>query len=152
MGLGEDHRPETHLIPLVLEVALGQRESIAMFGDDYETPDGTCIRDYIHVDDLGDAHLRALAQLQAGSEQLLCNLGTGKGFSVREVVERAREVTGLEIQAKVAPRRPGDPPQLVSGGTRAKDLLGWVPKRPDIKDILADAWGFHSKNPEGYGA
>ncbi|MDF1837263.1 MAG: UDP-glucose 4-epimerase GalE [Planctomycetota bacterium] len=148
--LGEHHEPETHLIPLVLQVALGQREFISIFGDDYETPDGTCIRDYIHVDDLGDAHLRALCQLEAGAQELHVNLGTGTGFSVKELIEMAREVTGHAIPARMGERRDGDPPQLVSGGTRALDLLGWKPEKAALKRILEDAWSFHRKHPGGY--
>ena len=148
--LGEDHDPETHLIPLVLQVALGQREKIMIFGDDYPTPDGTCIRDYIHVEDLASAHIAALAKLEAGERKLACNLGTGTGFSVREVIETARRVTGHPIPAEVAARRPGDPPELVSGGNRAAELFGWVPARPGIEDIVRDAWNFLSAHPEGY--
>lgn len=148
-SIGEDHRPETHLIPLVLEVALGKREKILMFGDDYDTRDGTCERDYIHVEDLADAHLRALDHLGRGGENLVVNLGTGNGFTVREVVEAARRVTGRTIVAEVAPRRAGDPAKLVSGG-RGEELLGWSPKRSDIEEILADAWQWHLARPDGY--
>jgi len=148
--LGEDHDPETHLIPLILQVAQGRREEIAIFGDDYPTPDGTCIRDYVHVEDLARAHVAAVERLAEGSERLVCNLGTGSGFSVREVVETAREVTGHPIPARVAPRRPGDPPELVSGGRRAQELLGWTPERPGIADIVADAWRFMQGHPHGY--
>lgn len=148
--LGEVHVPETHLIPLVLQVALGQREKIHVFGDDYPTPDGTCVRDYIHVEDLATAHLAALAKLQSDGGPLAVNLGTGKGFSVREVIETARRITGHAIPAAVSPRREGDPPVLVSGGTRARDVLGWIPARPDIADIVADAWRFHRAHPSGY--
>ena len=150
--LGEDHDPETHLIPLVLQVALGQRDEIKMFGDDYPTPDGTCIRDYIHVEDLAAAHLAALGKLEAGAPKLACNLGTGTGFSVKQVIETARAVTGHAIPASVAPRREGDPPELVSGGTLAKELLGWVPARPDLRDIVEDAWRFMQSHPNGYAA
>ena len=150
--LGEDHDPETHLIPLILQVALGRREEIAIFGDDYPTPDGTCIRDYIHVEDLARAHVAAVEQLESGTDRVVCNLGTGSGFSVREVIDTAREVTGHEIPARIAPRRPGDPPELVSGGTRARDLLGWTPERPGIGDIVTDAWNFMKKFPDGYGS
>ena len=150
--LGEHHDPETHLIPLVLQVALGQRESIKIFGDDYPTPDGTCIRDYIHVEDLAAAHLAALEKLEAGKDRIACNLGTGSGFSVREVIETAREVTGHSIPAVVDARRPGDPPELVSGGTLAGELLGWKPERPDLRDIVADAWRFLEAHPNGYGS
>ena len=149
--LGEDHRPETHLIPLVLQVALGQRESIRVFGDDYPTPDGTCIRDYIHVNDLGDAHLRALAALQAGAPQIVANLGTGTGYSVLELIEAARRATGHTIPHIVGDRRPGDPAQLISGGSQARDTLGWVPQRAALEQILEDAWRFHQAHPKGYG-
>lgn len=149
-GLGEDHAPETHLIPLVLQVAQGRREEILIFGEDYDTPDGTCIRDYIHVEDLADAHLRALAKIQGGEAKVMCNLGTGTGFSVREIIEVAREVAGHAIPARVVERRPGDPPELVSGGTLARDLLGWVPNRPAVADIVADAWRFHVDHPAGF--
>ena len=149
-GLGEHHEPETHLIPLVLGVAQGKRAEIMMFGDDYDTPDGTCIRDYVHVDDLADAHLRALCKLQGGAPEIVCNLGTGYGYSVREVVEAARRVTGHSIPARVAARRPGDPSRLVSGGTRAKELLGWTPKATAIDEIVGDAWRFHQSRPNGY--
>ncbi len=148
--LGEDHRPETHLIPLVLEVALGKRECIRIFGDDYETRDGTCVRDYIHVEDLGDAHLRALRLLQDGTERLECNLGTGTGYTVREMIDCARAVTGHAIPAETDPRRPGDPAVLVSGGTRAHDVLGWIPSRSGLEDLFSDAWRFHSAHPDGY--
>ncbi|MFT7676086.1 MAG: UDP-glucose 4-epimerase [Planctomycetota bacterium] len=148
--IGEDHQPETHLIPLVLQVALGQREKIMIFGDDYETPDGTCIRDYVHVDDLGDAHLRALGALQGGAPSVICNLGTGSGFSVAEVIDAARTVTGHAIPAELAERRAGDPAELVSGGSRAFEILGWRPGKPDLKDILSDAWEWHQAHPNGY--
>ena len=147
--IGEVHEPETHLIPLVLQVAMGKREEILMFGDDYDTPDGTCIRDYIHVEDLADAHVRALGKLQDGTSTLACNLGTGTGFSVLEVVQAAREVTGHAIPARVVDRRPGDPAELVSGGTRAKELLGWEPARPGLSEIIGDAWQFLSRHQSG---
>jgi UDP-glucose-4-epimerase GalE len=145
--LGERHDPETHLIPLVLQVALGQRADIAVFGDDYPTPDGTCIRDYIHVEDLADAHARALAWLQAGGQRIECNLGTGSGYSVREVIECARRVTGRPIATRMAARRPGDPARLVSGGRRAGEWLGWQPQRGSLETIVRDAWAFHSTRP-----
>jgi len=151
-GIGEDHAPETHLIPLVLQVALGQREKIMIFGDDYDTRDGTCIRDYIHVDDLADAHLRAARHLQDGKGDLECHLGTGNGFTVEEIIEAAREVTGHAIPAEVAPRREGDPAVLVAGGTKARDVLGWTPRHDDVKRVIEHAWAFHSAHPEGYGA
>jgi UDP-glucose 4-epimerase len=150
--IGEHHDPETHLIPLVLQVAQGKRDSIKMFGDDYPTRDGTCVRDYIHVNDLGDAHLRALSRLQGGARRVVCNLGTGTGYTVKELIDHAREVTGHAIPAELAPRRAGDPAELVSGGTRARDLLGWEPSRSDLRTILEDAWRWHSAHPEGYGA
>ncbi|MFT4537935.1 MAG: UDP-glucose 4-epimerase [Planctomycetota bacterium] len=149
-SIGEDHQPETHLIPLVLQVALGQRDKILLFGDDYPTPDGSCVRDYIHVEDLGDAHLRALVCLQGDVEQISCNLGTGTGYSVMDVVEAVARVTGKDIPAEVVARRPGDPPELVSGGTRAFDLLGWKPKRSKLEDIVRDAWAFIKSHPNGY--
>jgi UDP-glucose 4-epimerase len=149
-SLGEHHDPETHLIPLVLQVALGLREQIQIFGDDYDTPDGTCIRDYIHIADLADAHLRALARLQRGDLCFACNLGTGQGFSVREVIETGRRVTGRPIPEVVGPRREGDPARLVSGGTRARDLLGWVAERAALEQIVSDAWEFHRTHPRGH--
>ncbi|WP_145065668.1 UDP-glucose 4-epimerase GalE [Engelhardtia mirabilis] len=150
--IGEHHEPETHLIPLVLQVAQGRREKIMMFGEDYPTRDGTCVRDYIHVVDLADAHLRALAQIQQGADRIVCNLGTGTGYTVRELIELAREVTGHAVPAEVTGRREGDPAQLVSGGTRARDVLGWEPKRSELKTILEDAWRWHQGNPDGYRA
>ncbi|MFN0243653.1 MAG: UDP-glucose 4-epimerase GalE [Planctomycetota bacterium] len=147
--LGESHEPETHLIPLVLSVAAGKRKDIAVFGDDYDTPDGTCIRDYVHVEDLARAHLAALSKLQAGERELFVNLGTGHGYSVLEVIETARRVTGRPIAVRVAGRRAGDPPRLVCGGTRARDVLGWVPQRADLDDIVRDAWRFHARFPDG---
>jgi len=149
-SLGEDHDPETHLIPLVLQVALGQRASIKVFGGDYDTRDGTCIRDYIHVDDLADAHARAVVHLQADRGNLECNLGTGQGFTVREIIEAARRVTGHPIPYEVVPRREGDPAVLVSGGTRARAVLGWRPERGAIEDVIGDAWRFLRARPRGY--
>jgi len=138
---GERHEPESHLIPLVLQVAQGRREAISVFGDDYPTPDGTCVRDYIHVADLADAHLLALGAAAEG-EHLICNLGNGNGFSVREVVETVRQVTGHPIPEVVADRRGGDPAVLVASAERAKERLGWRPARADLKGIVADAWEF----------
>ncbi|MFC9795913.1 UDP-glucose 4-epimerase GalE [Streptomyces sp. NPDC127584] len=140
-SLGERHAPESHLIPLVLQVALGDREAISVFGDDYPTPDGTCVRDYIHVADLAEAHLLALDAMTEG-EHLVCNLGNGNGFSVREVVETARKVTGHPIPEILAPRRAGDPAVLVASAEAARERLGWTPSRPDLADIIADAWAF----------
>ncbi|MFE0046820.1 UDP-glucose 4-epimerase GalE [Streptomyces albireticuli] len=138
---GERHAPETHLIPLVLQVALGGRAAISVYGDDYPTPDGTCVRDYIHVADLAEAHLRALSAARDG-EHLVCNLGNGNGFSVHEVVEAARKVTGHPIPQLAAERRPGDPAVLVASAERAAETLGWRPARPDLAGIIADAWEF----------
>ncbi|MFI6689465.1 UDP-glucose 4-epimerase GalE [Streptomyces sp. NPDC050485] len=138
---GERHAPESHLIPLVLQVALGQREFISVYGDDYPTPDGTCVRDYIHVADLAEAHLLALEAAVAG-EHLVCNLGNGNGFSVREVVETVRKVTGHPVPEVVASRRPGDPAVLVASASRAHERLGWQPSRADLAGIVADAWAF----------
>ncbi|MEV0368233.1 UDP-glucose 4-epimerase GalE [Streptomyces sp. NPDC050636] len=138
---GERHDPESHLIPLVLQVAQGKREAISVFGDDYPTPDGTCVRDYIHVADLADAHLLALGAATAG-EHLICNLGNGNGFSVREVIETVRKVTGHPIPEIVAPRRGGDPAVLVASAQNAVDRLGWRPGRADLAGIVADAWAF----------
>jgi UDP-glucose 4-epimerase len=148
--IGEHHEPETHLIPLVLEVAAGKRKEILVFGDDYDTPDGTCIRDYIHVEDLGRAHLLALEKLEGGAQQLFVNLGTGSGFSVREVIDTARKVTGHAIPMRVVARREGDPPRLISGGTKARDVLGWKCERPALADIVGDAWRFLQKHPRGF--
>ncbi|WP_373651582.1 UDP-glucose 4-epimerase GalE [Schlesneria sp. DSM 10557] len=147
--LGEDHAPETHLIPLVLQVALGQRKSIAVFGNDYDTPDGTCIRDYIHVNDLADAHLRALEWLEPGKAGAF-NLGTGHGHSVREIIDVCRAVTGKEIPEVIRDRRPGDPARLVASSEAARRELGWKPRFTDIQEIVATAWNWHSKRPAGY--
>jgi len=146
---GEDHQPETHLIPLVLQVALGQREEILVFGDDYPTPDGTCVRDYIHVDDLATAHVAALKKLTSGS-QLKLNLGTGQGASVMEVIEACREATGHAIPACVVERRPGDPPELVADASLARKTLGWEPQCKNIGAIVASAWQWHQTHPNGF--
>ncbi|MEU6946799.1 UDP-glucose 4-epimerase GalE [Streptomyces sp. NPDC046316] len=138
---GERHDPESHLIPLVLEVALGRREAISVYGDDYATGDGTCVRDYIHVADLAEAHLLALDAMTPG-EHLICNLGNGNGFSVREVVETVREVTGHPVPEIIAARRTGDPAVLVASAETARERLGWNPSRPDLADIVSDAWAF----------
>ncbi|MEU1790484.1 UDP-glucose 4-epimerase GalE [Streptomyces sparsogenes] len=138
---GERHDPESHLIPLVLQVAQGRREAISVYGDDYPTPDGTCVRDYIHVADLAEAHLLALGAA-AGGEHLICNLGNGNGFSVREVIETVRQVTGHPIPEVIAGRRGGDPAVLVASAERAKERLGWRPSRADLAGIVADAWRF----------
>ncbi|MFF4170890.1 UDP-glucose 4-epimerase GalE [Streptomyces sp. NPDC001744] len=138
---GERHDPESHLIPLVLQVALGRREAVSVYGADYPTPDGTCVRDYIHVADLAEAHLLALDAVTPG-EHLICNLGNGNGFSVREVIETVREVTGRPVPATAAPRRPGDPAVLVASAATARERLGWTPSRPGLADVVADAWAF----------
>jgi UDP-glucose 4-epimerase len=145
--LGERHNPETHLIPLVLQAASGRRSDIAVFGTDYPTPDGTCIRDYIHVSDLCDAHLLALQSLLAGSGSNHFNLGNGLGFSVKEVIETAKRVTGRTIPTRHEPRRAGDPPRLVADAQRARDILGWQPKRAALETIVADAWAWEQKYP-----
>ncbi|MBW4424310.1 MAG: UDP-glucose 4-epimerase GalE [Nostoc desertorum CM1-VF14] len=143
--LGEDHNPETHLIPLVLMAALGKRESISIFGTDYPTPDGTCIRDYIHVNDLADAHILGLEYLLKGDDSEVFNLGNGSGFSVREVIAAAEQVTGTSIAVEERDRRPGDPPILIGSGEKARTILGWQPQYPSIKDIVAHAWQWHQK-------
>lgn len=148
---GEDHHPETHLIPLVLQVALGQRDKIAIFGDDYDTPDGTAVRDYVHVEDLASAHVLAVEALGAADERVY-NLGNGSGFSVREVIEVCRNVTGHEIPADVAPRRAGDPPILVADTARVERELGWSPGRPSLEEIVRSAWEWHRAHPDGYRA
>jgi UDP-glucose 4-epimerase len=146
---GEAHRSESHLIPLVLQVPLGQREFISLFGSDYSTKDGTCVRDYIHVDDLASAHLLALNGLEA-NEKLICNLGSGEGFSVREIVEIARKVTGHPIPVRELPRRAGDPAVLVASPEKARRLLGWKPQFSDVESIIESAWQWHKSHPHGY--
>jgi UDP-glucose 4-epimerase len=145
---GEDHDPETHLIPLVLQVALGQRERITIFGDDYNTPDGTCIRDYIHVVDLAEAHILALEAIDGGSRKY--NLGNGRGFSVKEVIETACQVTGQPIPAAIGPRRPGDPDVLIAGSEAIVRELGWRRQYPDLRQIIETAWRWHLAHPNGY--
>jgi UDP-glucose 4-epimerase len=147
--IGEDHQPETHLIPIVLQVALGQRPHITVFGNDYPTRDGTCIRDYIHVDDLAGAHLLALQRLSP-ERDLLLNLGSGVGYSVQEVIDHCRDVTGHPIPVEMGPRRPGDPPELVADASRARKMLGWNPQYSDLKTIVSSAWRWHSAHPHGY--
>jgi UDP-glucose 4-epimerase len=148
--IGEDHDPETHLVPIVLQVALGQRDEVKIFGSDYPTRDGTCVRDYIHVYDLAQAHILAMEAVQPG-KGLAYNLGNGSGYSVREVIETARQVTGREIPAVDAPRRPGDPPELVASSRRIIADLGWTPEYPALETILETAWRWHEANPDGYG-
>jgi UDP-glucose 4-epimerase len=147
-ALGEDHAPETHLIPLVLQAAAGTRDHIKVFGTDYETRDGTAVRDYIHVEDLAAAHLLALDRVRPGAHRIF-NLGTGDGYTVREVIEAARRVTGREIAVREEGRRPGDPPQLVAANARARDELGWAPER-GLDAMIADAWTWHQAHPRGY--
>ena len=147
--IGEDHRPETHLVPLVLQVALGQREEITVFGDDYPTPDGSCIRDYIHVMDLAAAHILALDALEDG-ELRACNLGSGHGYSVFEVLQTARQVTGHAIPAGVGARRAGDPAVLVADNKTLRDWLGWSPRHTSLETIIAGAWNWHRRHPQGY--
>jgi UDP-glucose 4-epimerase len=147
--LGEDHRPESHLIPLILQVALGCRPSISIYGSDYETSDGTCVRDYIHVSDLASAHLLALDGL-ASRGQLIYNLGNGRGFSVRQVMQTARKVTGHEIPAQDAPRRAGDPAVLVASSEKIRRELKWQPRYPDLEQIVASAWEWRRRHPNGY--
>lgn len=149
--IGEDHRPESHLVPLVLQTALKQRESIAVFGDDYPTEDGTCIRDYIHVSDLADAHLLAVDYLRKGESSNVFNLGIGTGFSVKEVIETAKKVTGLDIPVVMQPRRAGDPAVLVASSQKAREVLGWNPKREKLEEIIQSAWNWHQSRPNGYG-
>lgn len=146
---GEDHDPELHLIPIVLQVALGQRDKIMIFGDAYPTPDGSCVRDYIHVIDLAQAHILALRALDGGSRTY--NLGNGQGFSVKEVIETAREVTGHPIPAEVGPPRPGDPATLIASSDKIRQELGWQPRYPDLRAIIESAWQWHQAHPQGYG-
>src|SRR5699024_6242137 len=148
--IGEDHQPETHLIPIVLQVALGQRPSISIFGDDYDTPDGNCIRDYVHVEDLSKAHLLALDYLKKGGESDVFNLGSNQGFSVKEIIETAKKVTNLDIPSQTGERRPGDPAILIASSDKAKRILGWNPARTSIHKIMEDAWNWHANHPNGY--
>ena len=148
--IGEDHHPETHLIPIVLQCALGKRERVGIYGDDYPTPDGTCVRDYIHVRDLAAAHLLALEYLDRGGASGAFNLGSGDGFSVKEIIDTARQVTGRPIPAVTEPRRAGDPSVLIASNAKAREVLGWAPER-GLETIIADAWAWHSGHPDGYG-
>ena len=148
--IGEAHNPESHLIPLVLQVPNGKRESVSIYGTDYDTPDGTCIRDYIHVTDLAKAHILAVEYLARGGESDIFNLGNGVGYSVREVIETARSVTGHPIPATEVPRRAGDPARLVASGEKAKKVLGWEPEIKKLDDIIASAWKWHKAHPNGY--
>jgi UDP-glucose 4-epimerase len=148
---GEDHRPESHLIPIVLQAAAGSRAGVAIYGDDYATADGTAVRDYIHVEDLAAAHVAALEAITPGTARAY-NLGNGQGYSVREVIDVVRSVTGCEVVAETAPRRAGDPPVLVADAGAARRDLGWTPRFPELRDIVATAWAWHRAHPNGYGA
>lgn len=148
--IGEAHTVETHLIPIILQVALGKREKIMVYGDDYPTKDGTCVRDYIHVMDLVDAHILAINKLEKTNESGIYNLGNGEGFTVKEVIESARKVTGHSIPAEIAPRRAGDPAVLIASSQKAIDILGWKPKHNSLEDIIKSAWRWHSAYPDGY--
>lgn len=149
-SIGEDHHPETHLIPLILQVPLGKRDHITIFGDDYDTPDGTCLRDYIHVLDLAEAHILALEHLRKGGESDIFNLGSGKGFSVKEMIETAKKVTSKDIKVEMGERRAGDPAKLIASAEKAHRILGWTPKFDDVEIIIKTAWTWHSKHPNGY--
>lgn len=149
-SIGEDHPVETHLVPIILQTALGQREKIMMYGDDYNTPDGFNVRDYVHVMDLANAHVLALDYLAKGNDSNQFNLGSANGFSVKQMVEAAREATGQEIPAEVGPRRAGDPDSLVASSDKAREILGWAPKYDDVKEIIKTAWTWHQKHPNGY--
>ncbi|MDO5519455.1 MAG: UDP-glucose 4-epimerase GalE [bacterium] len=148
--IGEAHNPETHLIPLILQVPNGQRSSISIYGDDYDTKDGTCVRDYIHVTDLAEAHILAMKYLMEGKESNVFNLGNGVGFTVKEVIETARKVTGHPIPAEVTPRRAGDPAKLIASSEKAKKVLGWNPQHADLEEIIESAWKWHKTHPNGY--
>jgi UDP-glucose 4-epimerase len=147
---GEDHEPETHLIPLVLKAAMGKIPKVSVFGTDYDTPDGTAVRDYIHISDLSSAHLLALEHLRAGKDSQFINLGNGSGYSVKEVIETSKKVTGRDIPVENAPRRAGDPPQLVGDSTKAREVLGWRPQFPELEKIIESAWNWHQRHPDGY--
>ena len=148
--IGEDHNPESHLIPIILQVALGKRESIGIYGDDYPTPDGTCIRDYIHVTDLAQAHILAVKYLKNGNESNIFNLGNGVGYSVKEVIDKARKVTGHPIPAIETPKRAGDPARLVASSEKARKILGWNPVHDSLEEIISDAWNWHKNHPDGF--
>lgn len=149
-SIGEDHGPETHLTPIILQVAAGQRDQLKIFGDDYNTPDGTNVRDYVHVLDLVDAHILAINYLKAGNDSDVFNLGSSTGFSVKQMVEAAREVTGEPIPAEIAKRRPGDPDSLIAASQKARDVLKWQPQYDDVKEIIQTAWNWKQQHPRGY--
>lgn len=149
-SIGEDHSPETHLIPLILQVPLKKREFITIFGDDYSTPDGSCIRDYIHVIDLADAHIKAVEYLESGNNSNIFNLGNGIGFSVKEMITAAEESTNEKIKVMLGERRAGDPAQLIASSEKARKILGWTPKYTNVKDIISTAWGWHKSHPDGF--
>jgi UDP-glucose 4-epimerase len=147
--LGEDHQPESHLIPLTIQAAMGKRPDIKIYGTDYPTPDGTCVRDYIHIDDLCRAHLLALNMLDQHSE-IVCNLGNQRGHSVREVIETVKKVSSKDFKVVETDRRPGDPPVLTADSTKSKNLLGWKIEKPDLEEMVSTAWQWHCEHPDGY--
>lgn len=149
-NIGEDHQPESHLVPILLQVPLGKREFFTIFGDDYDTPDGTCIRDYVHVVDLAKAHMAALTYLRQGEPSAIFNLGSGEGYSVAEMLRAAEKVVGAPIPVKIGERRPGDPARLVASSAKAKAILGWEPEYTSMEDIIATAWRWHKNNPNGF--
>ncbi|MFQ9617347.1 MAG: UDP-glucose 4-epimerase GalE, partial [Clostridium butyricum] len=148
--IGEDHNPETHLIPIVLQAALGKREFITIFGNDYDTEDGTCVRDYVHVVDLVEAHILAMRYLEGGNQSSVFNLGSSEGFSVKQIVECARKITGIDIKEQIGERRAGDPSKLIASSKKARKILGWNPIRTNIENIIKDAWRWHENNIDGY--
>ncbi|RJR24368.1 UDP-glucose 4-epimerase GalE [Candidatus Microgenomates bacterium] len=149
-SIGEDHKPETHIIPIAMQAALGQREKFSIFGEDYNTPDGTCIRDYIHVLDLASAHIKALDYLSKEGESNYFNVGTGQGYSNKEILNMVKEVTGVDFPVEVGPRREGDPDAIFADSSKAKTVLGWEPKHSDLKTIIESAWKWHKSHPKGY--
>ena len=149
-SIGEDHKTETHLIPLILQVPTGRRDHITVYGDDYPTPDGTCLRDYIHVVDLADAHMRALDYLRRGGESDIFNLGSGSGFSVKEMIAAAEKATGKAIAVEIGARRAGDPAQLIASSEKARTVLGWQPQFTDVEEVIGTAWRWHAAHPHGY--
>ena len=149
-SIGEDHKTETHLIPLILQVPTGRRDHITVYGDDYPTPDGTCLRDYIHVVDLADAHMRALDYLRRGGESDIFNLGSGSGFSVKEMIAAAEKATGKAIAVEIGARRAGDPAQLIASSEKARTVLGWRPQFTDVEEVIGTAWRWHAAHPHGY--